>query len=238
MENQVINRVDPSGLRSIGESAATRDRGFEVPECGPGCWFLVSSHKFSSSLYYTVLEWEYPPPTDQDHIDLLPDPDKPYQLVVPGTGEQLKKLTLHPSFWSAVRLQGGGRLNERNEPGESHVPAGTVLRYHKGLQKDPTPIPLWTVAMDLDSLPLYGSLKRGDRICIPEFTSLTPYHGNFSFVDSGNGGDYWLDIYVGEGEESKTRNKIFRTGTGVSRLTVLRRGKPGETCPCGLPQPY
>lgn len=244
VENRVATRVDPSGLRSIAGSPTVDEYGFRVRKCGPGCWFHVSHHKFYSSLYYTLLEWEYPPPTEQAHIDLFPD--EPEDLIVPGTGEKLKKLTVHPDFWRDVTIQGGGRLDERNEPGEPHVPRGTVLRYHKGLTKNPGmagghPKVLWTVAMDRRYLHLYGSLKRGDRICILELTSLTPYHGNFRYEDAGEvpgspAEEYWLDIYVGEGKQSLKKYSFASTGKKQYQFTVLRAGRPGEPCLCGMNQ--
>jgi RHS repeat-associated protein len=239
VENRVATRVDPSGLRSIAGSPIVDDYGFRVRKCGPGCWFNVSSHKFYSSLYYTPVEWEFPSPTDQAHKDF-------FNLAIPGTNEVLSKLTVHPDFWAAVYLQGGGRLDERNEPGEPYLPRGMVLRYHGGLTKNPGiagghPKALWTVAMDPRYLHLYGSLKRGDRICILELTSLTPYRGNFRYEDQGKvkgspAEEYWLDIYVGEGAQSLKEYSFASTGKKQYRFTVLRAGRPGETCPCGTNQ--
>jgi hypothetical protein len=97
--------------------------------------------------------------------------------------------------------------------------------------------------MDPDYLKYYGSLKWVDRICILELTSLTPRHGNFRFEDTGNIGngeeaEYWLDIYAGEGKQSLSTYKFASTGKQRYKFTVLRAGKPGETGPCGMPQPY
>jgi hypothetical protein len=228
VENRITIRVDPSGRCSTLVEFSPCDCLFIAPECGPGFWQLVRSHKFQATTYFTPLEWEYPSPTNEEHMEFT-------DVKLSWTEERVM-IRVHPKFWILAKDAGGGRLSERGNLGEpGYIHKGAVLRYHgqeifRDRRTGMGPVrALWTVAMRktfIDTTPL----KMGDRLCIPELRSRTPYHGTFRLEDTGDSGDdYWLDIYVGEGKtERKKWNSLNTAGRHV--YTLYRRTEPGEEC--------